>query len=896
MTKPNSRSCPTCGSEIPEDAPEGLCPKCVLLRVETTPARATSPAARTAPPIIEEIAEHFPELEILELIGAGGMGAVYKARQRSLDRLVALKILSHDLGEDPAFAERFSREARVLAKLSHPNIVNVFDTGTTGPFAFLLMEFVDGVNLRQAMQTGGFAPSEALALVQDICAALKFAHEEGILHRDIKPENILIDSRGHVKIADFGIAKLVGEDPDGREMTLTLSGSVLGSPQYMAPEQIETPGDVDQRADIYSLGVVFYEMLTGELPLGRFALPSEKSQIDARIDEIVLRTLAKEREARFQTAGEVRTEVEALTSSSGAQEVTRNSKQKTSAAAGAPPRFAFLSAILAGVSLLLGVVTVPAYFAVEGMRSEFRDVLLVAFWALVLILAGAPAVIGCILGVKSLEELRESTGPRDGYRRAMFGALTLPVVIILLLTGALMALMIDISGYYYRHPKPTFITVFAPLFAGASMLLFLIRFVSRWANGRTRSAVDVLIWGSVAAVILVFSFSAVTGQIQPPDSTEAISKEGPKPPAPARAATPEVNVNLTVGQGLIATYELIRTDAVGEEQVIDDLQGFVLVSDQESWQGNIQLSTVSYQKDTDESYGWHEIRGSIRPTLPNGGADFKSEESTSFDPKWKWDTQSIEVKLLGPGRKIIEVASQPDLSQTMFLRINVQPRQIPGIPKVVLDDVQLENAVCGLGDETAWTRYLLDEIEMQSDESSMPPRSPEPEWREGRPESHVNLIVDPGYVAMIELKAPDGSGERKTLHRGYIVASDLEPWVGKLRVGSLANSSEIRWRIDGPFNTIEANLDPGIKWKVDPMATNSHVDDTTLKIIAAGSVLDDSAQSIGNVTFSVKVERRKYKGQQAGLPKVLPIAVMGLGEGPDWIEGVKQAIESTAQP
>ncbi len=311
MTNTSKPSCPKCGAPISEDAPQGLCPKCVLAEASSSPKPTSSPAGKTPPPTVEEVARHFPELEILDLIGAGGMGAVYKARQPKLDRLVALKILSHDLAADPAFEERFNREARVLARLSHTNIVAIFDTGTAGPYAYFLMEYVDGVNLRQAMQTGGFTPSEALTLVQDICAALKFAHEEGILHRDIKPENVLLDSRGQVKIADFGIAKLVGQD-DTDDVTLTMQGAALGSPHYMAPEQFETPDDVDQRADIYSLGVVLYEMLTGELPLGRFALPSEKAAMDARIDDIVLRTLAKERDARFQTAGEVRTEVETL--------------------------------------------------------------------------------------------------------------------------------------------------------------------------------------------------------------------------------------------------------------------------------------------------------------------------------------------------------------------------------------------------------------------------------------------------------------------------------------------------------------------------------------------------------------------------------------------------------
>src|SRR5262249_48238183 len=132
-------------------------------------------------------------------------------RQPNLDRIVALKLLWPKLGADPAFAERFNREARVLARLNHPNIVAVYDFGRSGDFFYLLMEFVDGVNLRQAMRSGRFSSVEALALVPRICDALQFAHEEGILHRDIKPENILLDTRGRLKIADFGIAKLVGE-------------------------------------------------------------------------------------------------------------------------------------------------------------------------------------------------------------------------------------------------------------------------------------------------------------------------------------------------------------------------------------------------------------------------------------------------------------------------------------------------------------------------------------------------------------------------------------------------------------------------------------------------------------------------------------------------------------
>jgi tRNA A-37 threonylcarbamoyl transferase component Bud32 len=303
--------CPKCQAPLPVDAPHGLCARC-LLAAAATPTEAGQPRdTRWTPPSVETVAAAFPQLEVLQLIGVGGMGAVYKARQPKLDRFVALKVLPQTLAGDAAFAERFNREARVLARLSHPNIIAVFDFGQSGGFFYLLMEFVDGVNLRQAMKAGRFSPQQALFLVPKICEALQFAHDEGILHRDIKPENILLDTRGRVKIADFGIAKLIGEKIKGA--TLTASGMVVGTPHYMAPEQLEHPQDVDQRADIYSLGVVFYEMLTGELPIGRFAPPSQKTPVDPRVDAVVLQALEKERERRQHNAAEVKTEIEQIT-------------------------------------------------------------------------------------------------------------------------------------------------------------------------------------------------------------------------------------------------------------------------------------------------------------------------------------------------------------------------------------------------------------------------------------------------------------------------------------------------------------------------------------------------------------------------------------------------------
>jgi serine/threonine protein kinase len=277
------------------------------------PAATAAHHRRFVPPTIEDLNVRFTQLEILELLGQGGMGAVYKARQTLLDRIVAVKILSPEMSRDPAFAERFTREARALAKLTHPNIVTVFEFGENAGLYYLLMEFVDGVNLRDAIQSKTLGSAETLAVVSQVCGALQYAHDEGVVHRDIKPENVLLDTRGRVKIADFGLAKLLGLSPI--EVTLTATHQVMGTIHYMAPEQLERPLEVDHRADIYSLGVVFYELLTGELPLGRFKLPSEKRSLDVRLDNVVLKTLEREPKQRYQHVSELKTDVDHISSS-----------------------------------------------------------------------------------------------------------------------------------------------------------------------------------------------------------------------------------------------------------------------------------------------------------------------------------------------------------------------------------------------------------------------------------------------------------------------------------------------------------------------------------------------------------------------------------------------------
>jgi predicted Ser/Thr protein kinase len=278
-------------------------------------------------PTVEEVASKFPQLEIVELLGRGGMGAVYKARQKELDRVVALKILPPEVGNDAAFAERFTREARALAKLHHPNVVTLFEFGRADGLFFFLMEYVDGVTLRQLLNTGRVSSREALAIVPQICDALQYAHDHGIVHRDIKPENILIDRRGAVKVADFGLAKLVAAGSETHrvgvtgakwEGSLTDAAGIMGTPNYMAPEQTRNPAEVDHRADIYALGVVFYQMLTGELPGKEIKAPSKKVQIDVRLDEIVLRALESDPARRYEQASVLRTQIESVVASSGA--------------------------------------------------------------------------------------------------------------------------------------------------------------------------------------------------------------------------------------------------------------------------------------------------------------------------------------------------------------------------------------------------------------------------------------------------------------------------------------------------------------------------------------------------------------------------------------------------
>jgi len=389
-----------CGGKRPAETPQGLCRQCLMKlgqsggsntnQAETPDNQSdiptnVTPPARFVPPEPGELEKQFPQLEILELLGQGGMGVVYKARQRQLDRLVALKILPPHIGQTEAFAERFTREARSLAKLSHPRIVMIYDFGhTEAGLYYFIMEFVDGTDLRRVIQAGELSASDALNIIPQICEALQYAHEEGIVHRDIKPENILLNKKGQVRIADFGLAKLLDTPASGPTSMLTKVGQQMGTPHYMAPEQIEHPSGVDHRADIYSLGVVFYEMLTGELPLGRFDPPSQIAQVDVRLDNVVLRTLEKQPERRYQHVSEVKTDIESI--SAGSQNIV-------SSIPAAEPRFEAVMQHTRGPGIGL---------MIAGLINCGIALLLLLAWSVVSVTTGLTspgAVITGIIGI-----------------------------------------------------------------------------------------------------------------------------------------------------------------------------------------------------------------------------------------------------------------------------------------------------------------------------------------------------------------------------------------------------------------------------------------------------------------------------------------------------------------
>jgi serine/threonine protein kinase len=255
----------------------------------------------------------FPQYEILGILGRGGMGAVYQGRQKSLDRLVAIKILPPGLEDVGAnFAERFKREAKAMARFAHPGIVSVFDAGETADgLLYFVMEYIEGTDVQKMVRENGPLPPEhALSITAHVCDALAYAHKRGVIHRDIKPSNIMVDREGQVKVADFGLAKLATDDSAG---PVTSTNTSMGTPDFMAPEALYRIGQIDHRADLYAVGVMLYQMLTGELPRGIFEMPSvHRPGIDPRFDAIVARAMQKNPDKRYASATEIRTDLDQI--------------------------------------------------------------------------------------------------------------------------------------------------------------------------------------------------------------------------------------------------------------------------------------------------------------------------------------------------------------------------------------------------------------------------------------------------------------------------------------------------------------------------------------------------------------------------------------------------------
>jgi eukaryotic-like serine/threonine-protein kinase len=257
--------------------------------------------------------------EILERLGGGGMGTVYKAKDREVNRLVAVKVIREDLAGDSAMLSRFKQELILARKVTHKNVIRIFDLGQASGIRFITMEYIEGQDLRSLVRTKGKpTPEESVNIIQQVCLALEAAHAEGIVHRDLKPQNIMVDEKGKIYVMDFGIARSLGGEG------LTMTGAVVGTPEYMSPEQVKGE-DVDGRSDIFSLGIISYDLLTGKLPYRSETVQqamykrtrerpvpaaAEDATVPVYLSEVVSKCLEIEPAKRYQSARQLYDELE----------------------------------------------------------------------------------------------------------------------------------------------------------------------------------------------------------------------------------------------------------------------------------------------------------------------------------------------------------------------------------------------------------------------------------------------------------------------------------------------------------------------------------------------------------------------------------------------------------
>ncbi len=276
---------------------------------------ASSAQAGFVAPDAADLASHFPGYEIQGLIATGGMGAVYCAVQKSLDRTVALKILPIEFSNDAAFCAGFEAEAKAMARLNHPNLIGVYDFGEVNGMLYIIMEFVPGKSIYHSAYGRAIDAAETIRLVTGICNGLAHAHENGILHRDIKPSNILLDLNAQPKIGDFGLARPI-------EWKIQEGDEIFGTPHYTAPEVVNAPHSVDYRADIFSVGVLLHELLTGKLPADDPRPASAIIHCDPRFDAIVKKATQTLPAARYSSAGDMAKDLQVI-GSALAQKSTR---------------------------------------------------------------------------------------------------------------------------------------------------------------------------------------------------------------------------------------------------------------------------------------------------------------------------------------------------------------------------------------------------------------------------------------------------------------------------------------------------------------------------------------------------------------------------------------------
>jgi len=274
--------CSECGAEIPAGKQGGLCTRCLLalgLQEASAPAQTDQVVAAGAPRSAHppSPAAAFGDYELLEEIARGGMGIVYKARQVSLDRTVAVKMLLSGALANPEYVKRFRVEASAAASLQHPNIVTIHEVGVHQGQHYLVMDFVNGPSLAKLVAQRPLPAQRAAAYLKTVAHAVHFAHEHGILHRDLKPSNVLVDANDQPRVTDFGLAKRFEGESD-----VTLSGQPIGSPSYMPPEQAAAKrGKVSRRSDVYGLGATLYHLLTGRAPFQAATL-TETLELRAR--------------------------------------------------------------------------------------------------------------------------------------------------------------------------------------------------------------------------------------------------------------------------------------------------------------------------------------------------------------------------------------------------------------------------------------------------------------------------------------------------------------------------------------------------------------------------------------------------------------------------------------